>query len=193
MPRLGHGLRDRTDLRSHRVPWDSRVSRPTVGQLFISIFRAVACSPVDIGGVFFEQFGGMLTGLVKPSTDTPRDVLHRYKAVALESKPRWAGVEGGRVRDLVETALGVVLVACLALAALLLPCALIDIAAGTTLLGPVTVALLLCLSAAGILGVVAVQQRRYSGKSGDRSSENKGSADNGGTADGADKSDWRRR
>jgi membrane protein implicated in regulation of membrane protease activity len=97
------------------------------------------------------------------------------------------------VRDLVETALGVVLVACLGLAALLLPCALIDIAAGTTLLGPVTVALLLCLAAAAILGVVVVQQRRYSGKSGHRSSENKGTADNGGTADRADENDWRRR
>ena len=85
-----------------------------------------------------------------------------------------------------ETALGVVLVACLGLAALLLPCALIDIAAGTTLLGPVTVALLLFFSAAGILGVVAVQQRRYAGKSGDRLSENKGIADNGGAADRAD-------
>ena len=154
-----------------------------VGQLFISIFRAVACSPVDIGRVFFEQFGGTPRGLAKPSTDTPRDVLHRYKAVALESKPRRAGVEGGRVRDLVETALGVVPVACLGLAALLLPCALIDIAAGTTLLGSVTMALLLCFSAAAILGVVAVQQRRYADKSGHRSSENKGIADNGGTAD----------
>jgi membrane protein implicated in regulation of membrane protease activity len=97
------------------------------------------------------------------------------------------------VRDLVETALGVVLVACLGLAALLLPCALIDIAAGTTLLGPVTVTLLLCFSAAAILGVVAVQQRRYSDKSGHPSSENKDIAGNGGTADRADKSDWRRR
>ena len=58
------------------------------------------------------------------------------------------------MRDLVETALGVVLVACLWLVALLLPCALIDIAAGTTLLGSVTAALLLCFSAAAILGVV---------------------------------------
>jgi hypothetical protein len=30
---------------------------------------------------------GVLTGLVKPSTDTARGALHRYKAVALESKP----------------------------------------------------------------------------------------------------------
>jgi hypothetical protein len=136
---------------------------------------------------------GMLTGLVKPSTDTARDVSRRYKAIALGSKPRRAGVEGGRVRDLVETALGVALVACLGLAALLLPCALIDIAAGTTLLGPVTVTLLLCFSAAAILGVVAVQQRRYSDKSGHRSSENKGIVDDGGTADRADKSGWRQR
>jgi hypothetical protein len=135
---------------------------------------------------------GMPTGLVKPSTDTARGVLHRYKAVALESKPRRAGVEGGRVRDLVETALGVVLVACLGLAALLLPCALIDIAAGTTLLGSVTAALLLCFSAAAILGVVAVRQRRYADKSDHRSSENKGIANNGGPADRAE-SDWRRR
>jgi len=119
--------------------------------------------------------------------------LHRYKAVALESKPRRAGVEGGRVRDLVETALGVVLVACLGLAALLLPCALIDIAVGTALLGSVTAALLLCVSAAAILGVVAVRQRRYADKSDHRSSANKGIADNGGPADRADKSDWRRR
>jgi hypothetical protein len=132
-------------------------------------------------------------GLVKPSTDTARDLSHHYKAIALGSKPRRAGVEGGRVRDLVETALGVALVACLGLAALLLPCALIDIAAGTTLLGPVTVTLLLCFSAAAILGVVAVQQRRYADKSGHRSSENKGIADDGGTADRADKSGWRQR
>jgi hypothetical protein len=107
-------------------------------------------------------------------------------------KPRRAGVENGRVRDLVETALGVVLVACLGLAALLLPCALIDVAAGTNLFGPVTVALLLGFSAAAVLGVVAVQQRRYSDKSGHHSPENKGIADNRGAADGADKSDWRR-
>ena len=81
------------------------------------------------------------------------------------------------MRDLVETALGVVLVASLGLAALLLPCALIDIAAGTNLLWPVAGALLLGFSAAAILGVLAVQQRRYSDKSGHR--------------DG--KSDWRRR
>ena len=97
------------------------------------------------------------------------------------------------MRDLVETALGVALVACLCLAALLLPCALIDIAAGTTLLGSVTMALLLCFSAAAVLGVVAVQQRRYSDKSGHSSSENKGIADNGGPADRADDGDWRRR
>jgi membrane protein implicated in regulation of membrane protease activity len=97
------------------------------------------------------------------------------------------------VRDLVETALGVALVACLGLAALLLPCALIDIAAGTTLLGPVTVTLLLFFSAAAILGVVAVQQRRYADKLGHRSSENKGIADDGGTADRADESGWRQR
>lgn len=47
------------------------------------------------------------------------------------------------MRDLVETALGVILVTGLGLAALILPCALIDMAAGTNLLGPVAVALLL--------------------------------------------------
>jgi len=76
-----------------------------------------------------------------------------------------------------ETALGLVLVVCLGLAALLLPCALIDVAAGTNLLGPVAAALLLGFSAAAILAVVATRQRRYSDKSADR--------------DG--KSDWRRR
>jgi len=136
---------------------------------------------------------GCLQGWLSPQRTHHANVLHRYKGVALESKPRRAGVEGGRVRDLVETALGVLLVACLGMAALLLPCALIDFAAGTTLLASVTAALLLCFSAAAILGVMAVQQRRYADKSGHRSSENKGIADNGGTADGADKSDWRRR
>jgi membrane protein implicated in regulation of membrane protease activity len=97
------------------------------------------------------------------------------------------------VRDLVETALGVVLVACLGLAALLLPCALIDIAAGTNLLGPVAGALLLGFSAAAILGVLAVQLRRHSDKSRHRSSEKTGAADNKGTADRDDESDWRRR
>lgn len=97
------------------------------------------------------------------------------------------------MRDLVETALGVVLVACLALTALMLPSALIDIAAGTNILEPVAVALLLGFSAAAILGVVAVRQGRYSDKSGHRSSEKKGIADNKGTADHDDESDWRRR
>jgi hypothetical protein len=82
------------------------------------------------------------------------------------------------VRDLVETALGAILVACLGLAALILPCALIDMAAGTNLLGPVAVALLLALAAGAILGAMAICQRRYSGdKKSDRD----------------DKSDWRRR
>ena len=90
------------------------------------------------------------------------------------------------MRDLVETALGAILVACLGLAALILPCALIDMAAGTNLLGPVAVALLLALAAGAILGTVAICQRRYSdGK--------KSTADNKGTADRDDKSDWRRR
>jgi membrane protein implicated in regulation of membrane protease activity len=97
------------------------------------------------------------------------------------------------VRDLVETALGLVLVVCLGLAALLLPCALIDIAAGTNLLGPVAGALLLGFSAAAILGVLAVQQRRYADKSGHRSSEKTGAADKKGTADRDDNVDWRRR
>ena len=97
------------------------------------------------------------------------------------------------MRDLVETALGVVLVACLGLAALLLPCALIEFAAGTNLLRPVAGALLLGLSAAAILGVLAVQQRRYSDKSGHRSSEKTGAADTNGPADRDGKGDWRRR
>ena len=80
------------------------------------------------------------------------------------------------MEDVMETALGLVLVVCLGLAALLLPCALIDVAAGTNLLGPVAAALLFGFSAAAILGVVAIRQRRYSDKSADR--------------DG--KSDWRR-
>ena len=88
------------------------------------------------------------------------------------------------MRDLVETALGVVLVVCLALATLLLPCAVIDIAAGTNFLEPVAGALLVGLSGAAILGVVAIQQRR-SEKSGHRPLEK--------TAAGRDdKSDWRR-
>ena len=88
------------------------------------------------------------------------------------------------VKDLVETALGVVLVACLVLAAIILPCALTDMAAGTNLLGPVTTALLLALSAAAILGVLAIQQRRHSDdKSGHRSLEKKPNADNKGGTD----------
>jgi len=85
----------------------------------------------------------------------------------------------------VETALGAILVACLGLAALILPCALIDMAAGTNLLGPVAVALLLALAAAAILGAVAICQRRYS-------DDKKGTADNKGTADRDDKSERRR-
>jgi hypothetical protein len=90
------------------------------------------------------------------------------------------------MRDLVETALGAVLVACLSLAALLLPCALIDVAAGTNLLGPVAVALLLAVAAGAILGAVAIHQGRYS-------DDKKGTAGKKGTADRYDKSDWRRR
>jgi hypothetical protein len=73
-----------------------------------------------------------------------------------------------------------------------LPCALIDIAAGTNLLGPVAGALLLGFAAAAILGVLAVQQRRYADKSRHRS-EKTGAADNKGTADRDDNGDWRRR
>ena len=78
------------------------------------------------------------------------------------------------MRDLVETALGAVLVTSLGLAALILPCALIDMAAGTNLLGPVAVALLLALAAGAILGAVAIHQRRYS----DNKQSNSGNKDN---------------
>ena len=98
------------------------------------------------------------------------------------------------VKDLVETALGVVLVACLALAAIILPCALIDMAAGTNLLEPVATALLLAFSAAAILGVLAIQQRRHSDdKSGHRSLEKKRNADNKGGTDRDHKRDKRQR
>lgn len=63
------------------------------------------------------------------------------------------------MRDLVETALGAVFVMSLGLAALLLPCALLDVAAGTDLLGPMTVALLLALAAGAILGLLRHQKR----------------------------------
>ena len=88
------------------------------------------------------------------------------------------------MRDLVETSLGVVLVVCFGLAALLLPCALIDVAAGTNLLGPLAGALLVGLSGAAILGVLAIQQKRFE-KWGHRSSDKA-------AADRDDKSDWRR-
>jgi membrane protein implicated in regulation of membrane protease activity len=95
------------------------------------------------------------------------------------------------VRDLVETALGAVFMAGLVLAVLLLPCALIDMAAGTSLLGPVAAALLLALSAAAVLGVMV---RRYSNdKSGRRSLDKKGTAGNKGNADSDHEKDWRRR
>jgi hypothetical protein len=99
------------------------------------------------------------------------------------------------VRDLVETALGALLLACLSLAALILPCALIDMAAGTNLLHPVALSLLLAFSAVVILGVVvAMPQRRHSDdNSGHRSLEKKGSADSKGNADRDYKRDWRRR
>ena len=88
------------------------------------------------------------------------------------------------MRDLVETALGVVLVVCLAMATLLLPCALIDIAAGTNFLEPMAGALLVGLSGAAILGVLAIQQKR---------SEKWRHRPSGKTAaDRDDKSDWRR-
>ena len=63
------------------------------------------------------------------------------------------------MRDLVETALGVILVVCLGLAALILPCALINMAAGTNLLGPVAAALLLAFSAVAICVVAMLQER----------------------------------
>jgi hypothetical protein len=97
----------------------------------------------------------------------------------------------GCVRNLVETALGVVLVAGLVLAVLLLPCALIDMAAGTSLLGPLAAALLLALSAAAVLGVTA---RRYSNdESGRRSFDKNGTAGNKGNADSDYEKGWRRR
>lgn len=80
----------------------------------------------------------------------------------MKAKAGWGCVASGCMRDLVETALGAVLVAGLGLAALILPCALIDMAVGTNLLGPVAVALLLALAAGAILGAVAIHQRRYS-------------------------------
>jgi hypothetical protein len=90
------------------------------------------------------------------------------------------------MRDLVETALGAVLVTGLGLAALLLPCALLDMAVGTNFLRPVTAALLLAVAAGAILGAVAIYQRRYSG-------DKKPTADDKRTADLYDKNDWRRR
>lgn len=114
-----------------------------------------------------------------PSTVTPCGALHPLMGVlALDPKPGRAGGASGHVKDLVETALGAVLVACLVLAALVLPCALIDLVAGTNLLGPIAAALLLAFSAAAILGVVAIQQRRSSGDNpGRRSLGKKGEAD----------------
>jgi hypothetical protein len=90
------------------------------------------------------------------------------------------------MRDLVETALGAVLVTGLGLAALILPCALIDRATGTNLLGPVAVALLLALAAGVVLGAVDIHQRRYS-------DDKKGTADHSGPADRHGRNDWRGR
>jgi membrane protein implicated in regulation of membrane protease activity len=105
----------------------------------------------------------------------------------LDSKPRRVLVFArGCLRNLVETALGAVLVAVLVLAALILPCALIDVATGTNLLGPVAVVLLLVLAAAAILGAVAIYQKRYS-------DDKKGTADNKGTVDRHSRNDWRKR
>jgi hypothetical protein len=92
----------------------------------------------------------------------------------------------GCMRNLVETALGAVLVTILVLGALILPCALIDVATGTNLLGPLAVALLLVLAAAAILGAMAIYQRRYS-------DDKKGTADSKGTADRHSRNDWRKR
>jgi hypothetical protein len=92
----------------------------------------------------------------------------------------------GCMRNLVETALGAVLVAVLVLAALILPCALIDVATGTNLMGPVAVVLLLALAAAAILGAVAIYQSRYS-------DDKKGTAASKGTADRYSRNDWRKR
>lgn len=96
--------------------------------------------------------------------------------------PLGASIGSGYVRDVVETALGAVFVACLVLAALLLPCALIDVVAGTNLLSAVVVALLAALLGAGMLSVVVILQRRYSDdtsrrRSSDETARKQGAAD----------------
>jgi len=63
------------------------------------------------------------------------------------------------VEDVVQTALGAVLVACLAMTAVLLPCALIYKVSGTNLVVPVAEALVLGLLVAAILSVVAILLR----------------------------------
>lgn len=104
----------------------------------------------------------------------------------MKAKAGWGCVASGCMRDLVEAALGAVLVTGLGLAVLILPCALIDMAAGTNLLGPVAVALLLALAAGAMLGAVAIHQRRYS-------DDKKGTTDDKGPADRRGGTDWRER
>jgi hypothetical protein len=81
------------------------------------------------------------------------------------------------VRDLVEIALGAFVVAGLVLAGLLLPSALIDMAAGTNLLDPAAMALLLVFSAAAILFMVVIWQGRHSDRASGRQSGKQGTED----------------
>ena len=60
------------------------------------------------------------------------------------------------LRELLETALGLALVACLVLATCLLPCAVLDIVAGTSLTARAAVLLLLALGAAAMLSVASL-------------------------------------
>jgi hypothetical protein len=90
------------------------------------------------------------------------------------------------MRDVVETALGAVLVTGLGLTALILPCALIDMATGTNLSASLAVALLLAVAAGAILAAVAIHQRRCS-------DDKKPTADNQRSADRYVRKDRRRR
>ena len=60
------------------------------------------------------------------------------------------------VENVVQTVLSVVLVACLAMAAVLLPCALIYKVSGTNVVVPVAEALVLGMFVAAILSIVAI-------------------------------------
>ncbi len=96
------------------------------------------------------------------------------------------------MRDLVETALGVVLVASFALAGFILPSVLLDMVAGTDLTGPVATALLVAVSAAAVLVLVAVLQGPHA-KDNPRPKPLRGMPDGKGLADPDDAGDWRRR